>query len=136
KLSKLSSRLLVERMVEGAVCELIIGVKHDPQFGLAIVIGAGGVLTELLRDTATLLLPLAPGEIERALDGLKVSRLIDGFRGRSGDRSAVIETIRNVARYAEEHASSLLELDVNPLLVLSPGQGVVAVDALITKSAK
>ena len=72
-------------MVTGAVAELIIGLKSDPQFGLALVIGAGGILTELLKDSATLILPTSRAEIERALRSLKVWKLIEGFRGKSGD---------------------------------------------------
>ncbi len=52
-MAKLADDVLVERMVTGAVAELIIGLKSDPQFGLALVIGAGGILTELLKDSAT-----------------------------------------------------------------------------------
>src|SRR5215207_9486372 len=127
----ISDELLVEKMITGAVCELIIGIKTDPQFGLALVIGAGGILTEFLSDAATLLLPARRDEIEHALGKLKVAKLIDGYRGRSGDREAVISAIMAVARFAEAHGESLEELDVNPLLVLPPGQGAVAVDALI-----
>ena len=127
----ITGELLVEKMITGAVCELIIGIKTDPQFGLALVIGAGGILTELLNDAATLLLPARRDEIESALDKLKVANLINGYRGRSGDRNAVIRTIEAVARFAEAHGELLEELDINPLLVLPPGQGAVAVDALI-----
>ena len=80
---------LVERMVPGAVAELIVGVKRDPTFGLALVLGSGGVLVELLRDSATLLLPT-----DRALrrtgpfPRLKGASLLYGFRGRPrGDMS-------------------------------------------------
>ncbi len=52
-MSGISSEVLVEEMITGSVCELIVGVKRDPQFGLALVIGAGGILTELLADSAT-----------------------------------------------------------------------------------
>src|SRR5690606_37225090 len=57
RMAKLAPEVLVERMVTGAVAELIVGLKSDPQFGPALVVGAGGVLTELLKDTVTLLLP-------------------------------------------------------------------------------
>jgi hypothetical protein len=118
-------------MVAGAVCELIIGVKTDPQFGLALVIGAGGILTEFLKDAVTLLLPTSRQEIERALGRLRIAALIDGFRGRKGDRAAVIGAIEAVARFAQAHGPYIEELDVNPLMVLPPGQGAVAVDALL-----
>jgi acyl-CoA synthetase (NDP forming) len=131
RMRDLADEVLVEKMVAGAVCELIIGVKTDPQFGLALVIGAGGILTEFLKDAVTLLLPTSRQEIERALGRLRIAALIDGFRGRKGDRAAVIGAIEAVARFAQAHGPYIEELDVNPLMVLPPGQGAVAVDALL-----
>jgi acetate---CoA ligase (ADP-forming) len=128
-MAHLGNRVLVERMVAGAVAELIIGVKRDPQFGLALVIGAGGVLTELLKDSAALLLPTSRQEIVRALKGLKVWPLIEGFRGKSGDQDAAVAAIETVASFAQSYSASLEELDVNPLLILP--DGAIAVDALI-----
>ncbi|MGF1610118.1 MAG: acetate--CoA ligase family protein [Kiloniellales bacterium] len=125
-------RFLVERMAGGAVAELIVGVKRDPQFGLALVLGAGGILVNLVEDAATLLLPTDRASVATALDGLKVSRLLKGYRGQPpGDRDAVIEAVLAVAAYAQSECDRLLELDVNPLLVLPEGQGAVAADALI-----
>lgn len=129
RMAKLSDKVLVERMVTGAVTELIIGVKRDPQFGLALVVGAGGILTELLKDSAALLLPTSRAEIARALKGLKVWKLVEGFRGKSGDPEAIIAAVEAVATFAQAHRGTLEELDVNPLLVLP--KGAVAVDALV-----
>ena len=129
KMAKLAPDVLVERMVTGAVAELIIGLKNDPQFGPALVIGAGGVLTELLKDSVTLLLPTSRKEITRALKSLKVWKLVEGFRGKSGDQKAVIDAVLAVASFANAHSNHIEELDVNPLLVLP--KGAVAVDALI-----
>jgi acetyl-CoA synthetase len=131
RMAGLGGYVLVENMVQDVVCELIIGIKSDALFGLALVIGAGGVLTELLRDTVTLLLPAGRAEIDTALTRLKVSRLVDGFRGRKGDRESAIAAIEAIARFAADHAANLEELDVNPLLVLPPGNGAIAADALI-----
>jgi acyl-CoA synthetase (NDP forming) len=131
KLSRVAGELLVERMITGAVAELIIGLKSDPQFGLALVIGAGGILAEFLADSGTLILPTSRAEIERALRSLKVWKLIEGFRGKSGDVAATVRAIEAVAAFAEAHRGLIEELDVNPLLVLPPGHGAVAVDALI-----
>ncbi|MGE0212174.1 MAG: acetate--CoA ligase family protein [Parvibaculaceae bacterium] len=131
KLSTLAPDVLVERMATGAVAELIVGVIRDPQFGLALVLGAGGVLTELLKDTATLMLPTDRAEIERALKGLKTWPLVAGFRGKVGDEAGVVEAVEAIARFAMAHADTLEELDVNPLMVLPPGEGAVAVDALV-----
>jgi acyl-CoA synthetase (NDP forming) len=129
KMAKLAPDVLVERMVTGAVAELIIGLKNDPQFGLALVIGAGGILTELLKDSVTLLLPTTREEIIRALQSLKVWKLVEGFRGKSGDQQAVIAAVLAVADFAKANRTTIEELDVNPLLVLP--NGAVAVDALI-----
>jgi acetate---CoA ligase (ADP-forming) len=129
RLGKLCDELLVERMVTGSVAELIIGVIRDPQFGLGLVVGAGGVFTELLQDTATLLLPTNRNEIEAALKSLKVWKLVQGYRGKSGDVEAVIAAVEVIAKFATAHANTLEELDINPLLVLP--KSAIAVDALI-----
>jgi len=129
KMAKLGPEVLVEKMVQGAVTELIVGVKRDPQFGLALVVGAGGILTELLKDSATLLLPTNRAEITRALQGLRIWKLVEGYRGKSGDTEALIKAIEAVGAFAAAHESKLEELDINPLFVLP--QGAVAADALI-----
>ncbi|WP_373503420.1 acetate--CoA ligase family protein [Aestuariivirga sp.] len=129
RMAKLSIDVLVERMVTGAVAELIIGLTSDPQYGTALVVGAGGILTELLKDSVTLILPTSRPEIERALKTLKVWKLVEGFRGKSGDKDAVIRAVEAVAAFADAHRGLVEELDVNPLLVLP--DGAVAVDALI-----
>jgi acetyl-CoA synthetase len=89
-------------------------------------------LVELLQDSATLLLPVSRADIHAALQGLKTWPLLNGYRGKAvGDVAALVDAVAAIAAYAQAHADSLLELDVNPLLVLPQGQGVVAVDALI-----
>jgi len=129
RMAKLAPDVLVENMVTGAVAELIVGLTRDPQFGTALVIGAGGILTELLKDSVTLMLPTSREEITRALKSLKVWKLIEGFRGRSGDQLAVIKAIEAIAAFAAAHRGLVDELDVNPLLVLP--DNAIAVDALI-----
>ncbi len=131
RMAKLADEVLVERMVKGTVTELIIGITSDEQFGQALVIGAGGIFTELLRDSVTLILPVTDTQIDQALSTLKIAKLIDGFRNRSGDRQAVIRAISAVAAFAQANLTTLEELDVNPLMVLPPGEGAIAVDALI-----
>ena len=131
-MAHLADTFLVERMHSGAVAELIIGVTRDPQFGLTLTIGAGGVLVELLDDAVTLLLPVRRDEVARALADLKVSRLLAGFRGRpAGDIAAVIDAVMAVARFADWNDTSLHELDINPLLVMPAGQGAIVADALV-----
>ena len=128
-MAKLGDEVLVEKMVRGAVAELIVGITRDPQFGLGLVIGAGGILTELLQDSVTVLLPTNRTEIENALRSLKVWKLVTGFRGKSGDAKSVTAAVEAIAKFAEAHTDRLDELDVNPLLVLP--KGAVAVDALV-----
>jgi acyl-CoA synthetase (NDP forming) len=123
-------QLLLEPMAKPPLAELIVGIKRENDFGLALVIGAGGILVELLKDSRSLLLPTTDGAIRNALLSLRSAPLLQGFRGReSADLDALVTAIRAVADYACENAAQLLELDVNPLLV--GAQGTTAVDALI-----
>jgi len=127
-----AERFLIEKQVAGAVAELIVGVKRDPAFGLVLVVGAGGILVEMVQDAASLLLPTDRGEVERAIRNLKVARLLAGYRGKpAGDVEAVVDAVMAIAAFAEAHREHLLELDVNPLLVLPKGEGAIAVDALV-----
>ncbi len=124
--------MFVEVMVQDTGDELIVGVNRESQFGPALVIGAGGILVELLNDSCSLLLPTDKETVERALDSLTVTRMLKGFRGQTvGDINALVDAILAIGDYAQAHWDSLLELDINPLLVLPQGQGVVAADALI-----
>jgi acyl-CoA synthetase (NDP forming) len=121
----------VQEMITGAV-ELIVGCSRDPEFGPVLMIGWGGTETEVLEDVAFLSLPATRDEIGRALAGLKVSRLIEGFRGAPEcDREAAIDAIARLG--AVFLAEGLSELDVNPLLLRPRGAGVVAVDVLVVR---
>ncbi len=123
---------LVERMVSGPVVELIVGVERDPQFGPALVIGAGGVMVELLADSVSLLLPVDRDMIGEALGSLRVAGLLQGFRhAPPADTEALIDAIEGIARFTLAHWDELLALDVNPLLVGAQGAGVAAVDAVV-----
>lgn len=123
---------LVEGMVVDGVAELIVGAKRDPVFGMALAIGAGGILAELLHDVQTLLLPTDEGEVRAALARLRAYPLLQGFRGRPrGDVDAAVAAILAIARAVEADADAVVELDVNPLIVRPEGQGAVAVDALL-----
>ncbi|WP_460142084.1 acetate--CoA ligase family protein [Pseudomonas sp. S2_E01] len=123
-------QVLLERMAAPPLAELIVGIKRETGFGLALVIGAGGILVELLKDSRSLLLPTTDQAIHDALLALRCAPLLTGFRGGPAvDMPALVRAIRAVADYACENAERLLELDVNPLLVNA--EGAVAVDALI-----
>jgi acetyl-CoA synthetase len=128
----LGAGLLVERMVEDGVAELILGVARQPPHGLMLSLGAGGVLVELLQDAALLPLPTTAERVRAALLGLRAAPLLQGFRGRpAADLDAAVAAALAVARYAEANAARLLELDVNPLILRPAGRGAIAVDALI-----
>ena len=132
RLATLSTTLLVEQMITDAVAEVLVGISVDPQFGQVLVLGSGGVLTELWQDSVSLLPPFTAQGIEAALAGLKVARQLAGFRGRpAGDRAALVACVLAIARYAAANLERLAELDVNPVIVRPEGRGVVAVDALI-----
>jgi acyl-CoA synthetase (NDP forming) len=132
RLGRLSNTLLVEEMFTDGVAEVLIGVIVDPQFGQVLVLGAGGILTEILSDSVSLLPPWTRASVESALQRLSMRRLLNGFRGKpSGDVAALIDTILAVTRYATAHLTTLVEIDVNPVIVRPAGQGVVAVDTMI-----
>jgi acetyl-CoA synthetase len=132
RLAALADRLLVEQMVVDGVAEILVGITVDAQFGQVLVLGAGGVLTEYLRDSTSLLPPFTADAVRAALGRLRVAKLLAGFRGKpAGDVEALVTAVLAVARYAEAHVDTLAELDVNPIIVRPSGLGVVAVDALI-----
>ncbi len=132
RLGLISDEVLVEEMITDGVAEVLIGITVDAQFGQVLVLGSGGVLTELWQDSHSLLPPWSRDRVDAALGTLKVARLLDGFRGKPrGDRAALLDNVMAVAAYARAHESRLLEIDVNPLIVRPEGRGAVAVDALI-----
>jgi acyl-CoA synthetase (NDP forming) len=136
RLIGLGTGLYVERMVEGGVAELIVGIGSDPLFGPVMTVGTGGVMVELLKDSATLLLPARRDEIEAALRGLKMFPLLDGFRGRpKSDHGAAIDAVLKISDFALANADTLAELDINPLIVCAEGKGAWVADALIVCGA-
>ncbi|MFQ6016428.1 MAG: acetate--CoA ligase family protein, partial [Anaerolineae bacterium] len=132
EMASLAESYLVEKMIVSAVAELIVGVARDEQFGPYLLVGGGGILVELMKDSESLLLPVTREEVLRALDRLKCAPLFSGFRGAPpADLKAAVDVIMAVAAMVENDPSSIVELDINPLLLLAEGQGVVAADALI-----
>ena len=129
-LFKIGPSLLIEKMVHDPVAELIIGMDHDPIFGQYIVIGSGGILVELFKDSCPLLLPVSREDASMALTKLKIYPVINGYRNSPvGDFEAIIDAVMSVIKLICEN--DIAELDINPLLVLKGGSGVIAVDALI-----
>jgi len=137
KMSGLSESYLIEKMVDGVVAELIVGVARDDDFGPYLVVGGGGALVEILKDSASLLLPTTRERVLDSLRQLKCAPLLNGFRGAPvADVNAAVDVIMAVAGMVESDPSSIIELDINPLMLLADGQGVVAADALISLNPK
>lgn len=130
----LTDRFLVEQMAPKPVAELLVSLRHDPQFGPALTLGAGGVLVELLADTATLLLPATPNDITCALQSLRILRVLSGYRGaRPADLGALVAVIHDLTVAFLGASPSLQEIEINPLFACA--DGVFIVDALIYKTA-
>ena len=124
--------LLVEPMADPGV-ELIVGLRRDPSFGPAVMVGLGGVLTEVLDDVA---LRLAPVDRETALEmltELRGARVLDGVRGSTAvDRGAVADLIVELSRLGDARPD-IVEVDLNP--VIASAGGALAVDALVVLAA-
>jgi acetate---CoA ligase (ADP-forming) len=121
---------LVQEMVEGI--EVIVGAKLDPLFGPLLVVGAGGILIELVKDVACRLLPIGPQEARAMIGELKVAKLLAGFRGRpAADVDALIAAICGLSDLYLDHRHLLTDFEINPLIVLPKGRGVRAVDVRI-----
>jgi acyl-CoA synthetase (NDP forming) len=121
--------VLVQKMMPQGV-EMVVGARIDPLFGPLAVVGLGGILVELLQDSALAPAPVSHDEALGLLAQLKGARLLDGFRGMpSVDRNRLADVICRVAAFAADHRDMIAELDVNPLICT--GEHITAVDALI-----
>jgi acetyltransferase len=123
--------ILVQEMVADGV-ELILGMTYDSQFGPLIVCGAGGVTVEVFKDAAVLLPPIRREDVTAALRSLKVSKLLDGFRGAPPrDVDALVECCLRFAQFVVATDGSFAAIDLNPLFVCARGHGVHIADALM-----
>jgi acetate---CoA ligase (ADP-forming) len=126
---------LIQEMAHG-ILEVFAGVSRDPDFGLVLAFGAGGVLIEALDDVALRPLPLRAGDAEGMIAETRVAGLLGGFRGRPpGDVGGLARTLEAIGDLAWAERESVGELDVNPIVVRETGAGCVVVDALIVPRA-
>ncbi|RWZ85271.1 acetate--CoA ligase family protein [Glutamicibacter sp. HZAU] len=110
--------------------ELLVGIITDPQWGKVLAVGFGGVLVEILKDSALRLLPVSPAEIRRMLDSLRGIELLKGFRGSEAtDLDELAQVIFQITEVAQSLGEELEELEINPLRVA--GNQIEALDALI-----
>jgi acyl-CoA synthetase (NDP forming) len=115
---------VVQPMAQAGI-EAIVGLTADPVFGPVVMVGLGGVMTDVLGDRAFAVPPLDPGAGEAMVGSLRAAPLLDGFRGAPPvDRQALITIVEQVARIAEE-VPELVELDLNPVIVTADGAVIV-----------
>ena len=123
--------VLIESMVTDGVAELLVGITRDPAHGFAMTLGAGGVLTELMRETVTVLLPVTEPDVVNALEALRISPLLNGYRGApAADTHEIVKAVLALQEYVLAGPDYVVEVEINPL-ICTPTHAV-AVDALIT----
>jgi len=114
--------ILVQEMVAGV--EAIVGARSDPLYGPMLLIGAGGVLVELAEDAALRMLPISAAEVAGMIDGLKLAKLLAGFRGRpAADRAALEAAALAVGQFFLDHCTKIKDIEINPLVVRPPDLG-------------
>lgn len=119
----------VQQMVPPGV-EIVLGVKNDLQFGPLVAAGLGGIMVELIADTAVRLAPIGEPTARAMLASLKGNALLTGFRGKPGvDVDRLVDTICRLSELADDLRDVIDQIDVNP--VIASTTGVVAADALI-----
>ena len=124
--------MLIQEMAGKPVAEVILGITQDPQFGPAVVFGSGGILVEIMKDSAIGIPPLSKEDALSMIESTKGYKLLTGFRGSAkADVDALADVLVKVSYLAAEGADKVAALDINPLLVYPEGQGVLAVDALL-----
>ena len=124
--------VIIEKMIDDAIVELLIGIVHDPAHGMLLTIGAGGILTEILSDTSSLLLPSSEDDVLECFNQLKISKIAKGYRGFSGvDVNQIVDAIMKIQEFVLDNRDKVFEIEINPLLVTS--SEVIVADALIRK---
>jgi len=136
RLGKLEPRpadaaFLVQEFVANGI-EVFAGVSRDPDFGLSLAFGMGGVAIEVMRDFALRMLPLRDGDAEAMIAETRGAALFGAVRGgAASDVKSLATCLYALADFAWHHAASIAEIDLNPIKVLSEGRGCLVVDALI-----
>jgi len=121
--------VLVEAHIDDAVAELMVSVRSAPPVGMLLTLGAGGILAELLDDTASLLLPAPAADVLAALRRLRIWPLLTGHRGRPAAAvGAVLDTVAALGALVRDDRS-IIEIEINPLIVTN--EAAVAADALM-----
>ena len=128
-----SDSFLMEQMITGAVCEILIGVVADPAHGFVLTLAAGGVMTEILKDSTTLVLPVTPQDVTEAFQRLKIAPILNGYRGQpAADMAALVDAVMSVQSYVQQNMDDVLEVEINP--IIATPTTAIAVDALIRRA--
>ena len=123
--------LLVQEFVRDGI-EVFAGVSRDPDFGLSLAFGMGGIAVEVTRDFALRMLPLRGGDAEAMIAETRGAAMLGSIRGRpAADVASLVACLEGLADFAQCNADVLDEIDLNPIKVLPAGRGCVVVDALI-----
>ena len=121
---------LLEQMVDNTIVEVIIGVSRDTSGMLLLTMGAGGILTELIDDSVSLVMPVTKSDVIHALSKLKINQILQGYRGAAAANiNPLVDAVMSVQKYVEANKDSIVEIDINPLIVRE--QDALAVDALV-----
>jgi acetate---CoA ligase (ADP-forming) subunit beta len=125
--------VLVQEMVAGQR-ELVLGLNRDPQFGPCVMLGLGGVMTEILRDSVFRVAPFDRLEALDMMAELLSHAIFDAFRGQApADREAICRSLIALGQIGLDHAA-IAEIDINPMIIDAAGRPV-AVDALVVLSS-
>jgi acetyltransferase len=125
---------LLQEMIDGT--EIIVGARLDPLFGPLLLVGAGGILVELVKDVTCRLLPISPQDARAMIGELKVAKLLEGFRGRPpADLDALTRAICGLSELYLDHRHLVADIEINPLIVRGKGDGVRAVDVRMSFAA-
>ena len=120
----------VQEMASGV--ELIVGAVNDPHFGPYVMVGLGGVLTEVLHDVSHRFAPVTAATAQDMLAELKGAKILDGYRGAPPvDTDAIADVLVRLSWLINDHRGQIAEIDINPLFARAKGKGVVAADALV-----
>ena len=130
----LTGFLVAEQVTDGA--ELTLGIMRDPEMGMVVMFGSGGVMVELYKDVAYGRPGLNRVEATAMIDATQARHIIAGYRGAPAlDRAAVIDAIVALGQFALDAGDTIEAVDINPLIALADGQGVCALDALVVLAA-
>ncbi len=128
------AQAVVQKMIAGGV-EVFAGVSRDPDFGLTLAFGLGGVMIDLIEDVALRPLPLRENDVEAMIAETLAGKVLKGVRGRPpADLAALTTAIYGLGDFAWAARQEIDEIDLNPIIVLPEGEGCVIVDALIVPS--